>query len=95
MAHHVLAALCLLGGGLMLGILGYVFLEGMAWEQALLNSATLLTGMGLAEVPRTPAARLFAAGYTLFAGFVFIAVSGIIIAPLLHRLLHRFHWDGE
>ena len=30
----------------------------------------------------------------LYAGLVFITVSGLLAAPVFHRILHRFHWQG-
>jgi hypothetical protein len=43
----------------------------------------------------TTEAKLFASGYALFSGLVFIAVMGIVIAPITHRMLHQFNIDDE
>ncbi|MEA2488710.1 MAG: hypothetical protein QOH21_502, partial [Acidobacteriota bacterium] len=40
-------------------------------------------------------AKLFAGAYALFSGIVFIGVAGVIVAPFIHRLMHRFHLDGN
>ena len=53
----------------------------------------LLGGMGPVWAPRTPGGKVFAGIYALYAGLVFLVCAGIIAAPLLHRLMHRFHWD--
>ena len=50
---------------------------------------------GRFETPQTPGGKLFAGLYALYAGLVFLIVAAILFAPAVHRLLHRFHWDGE
>jgi hypothetical protein len=74
---------------------GYTYFEGLSWRDAFLNAAMLMGGMGPIERPQTDSGKLFAGFYALYAGLVFIVVAGIILAPLIHRLLHRFHWDQE
>ena len=73
---------------------GYEYFEGLAWRDAFLNAAMLLGGMGPVETPQTPGGKLFAGLYALYAGLVFLIVAGILFAPGVHRLLHRFHWDA-
>ena len=92
---HFLAAAGLIISSLLLGMAGYAHFEGLAWRDAFLNAAMLMGGMGPVETPATPGGKLFAGSYALYAGLVFIVVTGIILAPLIHRLLHRFHWDQE
>ncbi len=87
-AGLVLAAL---GGGM----LGYHELEGQSWLDAYLNSAMILGGMGPVNTLQTDARKLFAGTYALFSGLVFLVVTGLIFAPLVHRLLHMFHFDVE
>jgi hypothetical protein len=92
---HFLAAAGLIIGSLLLGMAGYAHYEGLSWRDAFLNAAMLMGGMGPIESPQTGGGKLFAGFYALYAGLVFIVVTGIILAPLIHRLLHRFHWDQE
>jgi hypothetical protein len=33
--------------------------------------------------------------HALFSGLVFIALAGFLVAPVAHRVLHRFHYEGE
>ena len=77
----------------LLGMIGYRYLEDLAWRDAFLNCAMLLGGMGPVDMPKTDGGKLFAGLYALYAGLVFILVLGLIFAPMLHRLLHKFHWD--
>ncbi len=39
--------------------------------------------------------KLFAGLYALYAGLVFLIAAGLLLAPVMHRVLHRFHWDQE
>ncbi len=90
--HFALAAL-LLAASLGLGMLGYEHYEHLAWLDAFENTCMLLGGMGPVNNPVTPAGKLFAGCYALYAGLVFIVTATIILAPVLHRMLHLFHCD--
>ena len=93
--HRFLLALALSGGlvgiSLTLGLLGYHFVAGLNWVDSLLNAAMILTGMGPVNTLTSNAAKLFATAYALFSGVVFITATGILLAPIFHRVLHRFH----
>lgn len=93
LALHVAAAAGLLLGSIVIGMAGYSYFENLAWHDAFLNSAMLLGGMGPVDAPRTDGGKIFAGLYALYAGLVFIVVAGLVFAPVLHRLLHKFHWD--
>ncbi len=95
LAKHGLVAAGVVAVSLGLGILGYHFVAGLSWIDALLNASMILTGEGPVDAMRTQAAKLFASLYSLFAGVVFLAIAGILMAPVAHRLLHRLHLDVE
>lgn len=80
---------------LLIGILGYHFLAGLDWVDAILDASMILGGMGPVNELHGPTAKLFAAAYALFSGLVFIGVMGITLSPLLHRMLHHFHLADE
>jgi hypothetical protein len=80
-------------GSLAGGMAGYMYFERLPWRDAFLNAAMLLGGMGPVESPATPGGKLFAGLYALYAGLVFLVAVGIVLAPVVHRLLHQFHWD--
>jgi hypothetical protein len=82
-------------GSLAGGMAGYMHFEGLSCRDAFLNAAMLLSGMGPVDAPVTPGGKLFAGLYALYAGLVFVVVVGVIFAPVFHRFLHKFHWDGE
>ncbi len=95
MLAHGGLALLVLALSLLLGVLGYRVLEGMSWVEALLNASMILGGMGPVDQLHTTAGKLFASGYALFSGVMFLGIAGLLFAPLLHRLLHRFHLEQE
>ncbi len=74
---------------------GYVAFERLSWIDAFLNASMLLGGMGPVNAPQTVAGKLFAGLYALYAGLVFIVTAAVLFAPILHRVLHRFHWDQK
>jgi uncharacterized membrane protein len=80
---------------LIMGIVGYHWLAGFDWVDSILEASMILAGMGPVNLLTTTGAKLFASGYALFSGLVFIAVMGIVLAPVTHRMLHRFHIDNE
>ena len=88
-------AAILMVGSLVIGMAGYQYFEALGWRDAFLNAAMLLGGMGPVETPQTSSGKLFAGLYALYAGLVFLIVAGILFAPVVHRLLHRFHWDDD
>lgn len=94
-ARHVALAAVLLAASLGLGMAGYMGLEHLAPVDAFLNASMLLGGMGPVDMPRTQAGKLFAGAYALYSGLVFLVAAGLVVAPLAHRLLHRFHWDVD
>lgn len=92
------AASALLGIGLIavslsIGMLGYYFFEGLSAIDSFLNASMLLGGMGPVEQPHTFGGKLFAGLYALYCGLAVIAVTGIIFAPVVHRLFHKFNLD--
>jgi hypothetical protein len=78
-----------------IGILGYHTLEGMPWIDSVLNAAMILGGMGPVDPLHTNAGKVFASFYALFSGIVFLVAVGVLIAPILHRLMHQFHLQAE
>lgn len=92
---HSALALGLVLASLVLGMGGYMYYEDLAWRDAFLNAAMLLGGMGPVDAPRSDAGKLFAGLYALYAGFVLLVGASMIVAPIAHRILHKFHWEDE
>jgi hypothetical protein len=91
LGRHFVVASVLIGVSLLAGMIGYVSLEDMSWTDAFANAAMILSGMGPLSPLQTPGGKIFAGVYALYSGLVLIVATGIILAPLLHRMLHRFH----
>jgi hypothetical protein len=94
MAQHAGGALGIIAISLGLGMWGYAHYEGLGWRDSFLNAAMLLGGMGPVNDPKTDGGKVFAGLYALYAGLVFIVTAGLLFTPVVHRVLHRFHW-GE
>ncbi|MBI5303945.1 MAG: hypothetical protein HY868_17545 [Chloroflexi bacterium] len=77
------------------GILGYHVLGNLDWIDAILNAAMILGGMGPVDALTSPAAKLFASVYAITSGIVFIAATGLLFSPIIHRVYHHFHLDVE
>jgi len=86
---------------LLVGMVGYHLTAGIGWTDAFYNASMILTGMGPAldigklEASRQDGVKIFAGIYALYSGVVFLAASGLILSPLLHRFFHRMHLDVE
>ena len=84
-----------LTAGLLIGIVGYHYLEGLSWLDALLNATMILGGMGPVNQLHTTGGKIFASCYALFAGLIYLVAAGVLFAPIFHRMLHKFHADFE
>ena len=80
---------------LLMGSVGYHHFGNLSWIDALLNAAMILTGMGPVDQMSTTAGKLFATFYALYSGIAFLTMMAVVLAPLIHRLLHRFHLEDE
>ena len=80
---------------LLLGVVGYHFFEGIGWIDSLLNASMILGGMGPVTELKTDAGKIFASFYALFSGIVFLVTVGIILAPMVHRFLHKLNIEKK
>ena len=78
---------------LAIGVNGFHFLNGDPWLDALANASLLLGGMGLTTPLTSAASKLFASFYALMSGLALISTAAILLAPWVHRLLHKLHAD--
>jgi len=95
LSGHLLIAAGVVALSLGLGMAGYSGFEHLSLTDAFLNASMLLGGMGPVDMPKTHAGKLFAGFYALYAGLVFLVVAALLFTPLLHRLMHRFHWSEK
>ena len=89
--RHVSIAVLIVGCALGIGILGYHYLGELEWLDSLLNASMILGGMGPVDPVKTVSGKLFASFYALFSGLAFLGIASVLLAPFVHRLLHRFH----
>jgi hypothetical protein len=87
--------LLIIAGSLGIGVIGYHVTENMPWLDALLNASMILFGEGPAEGLQTNAGKWFASFYAMFSGVAFITIVGVMFAPVVHRVFHRFHLEAE
>ncbi len=95
MAGHVGAVALLVLASVVAGMAGYEHYERLGWRDAFLNAAMLLGGEGPVETPASPGGKVFAGLYALYSGLVFIVAFGVILTPVLHRMMHKFHWVAD
>lgn len=91
-AHGTIAA-AMIVVSLAIGVVGYHVTAGLSWIDALLNASMILTGMGPVDPLPNSGAKLFASAYALFSGVAFLTIVAVMLAPLVHRFLHRFHLE--
>ena len=95
LAAHAFATVLFIGASLLGGMAGYRYLEGMPWIDAFANAAMILSGMGPLIALQTWSGKLFAGCYALYCGLAVIVAMGLILGPVMHRLLHRFHLQSD
>jgi len=93
--NHFLVAASFVAVSLLIGMAGYAHYEHLGWRDAFLNASMLLGGMGPVETPVSPGGKLFAGFYALYSGLVFLVAAAILMAPAIHRMLHKFHYPAD
>lgn len=95
MARSVAWGLGLISASLCVGMAGYHVLGRLSWIDAFLNASMILSGMGPVDALQSSTAKFFAGCYAIYSGIALISTAALIFAPLIHRLLHRFHFEDE
>lgn len=72
-----------------------MYFEHLAWRDAFLNAAMLLGGMGPVDGPKSDGGKIFAGLYALYSGLLILVTAGVVLSPVLHRILHKFHWAKD
>lgn len=94
-ARHMLRAIglwmLLTLAGLGIGMAGYAYFERMSAVDAYVNAAMILSGMGPLGELKTVNGKIFAGSYAIFSGLIIVIATGFVLAPIFHRVLHRFH----
>jgi hypothetical protein len=95
MGRNFAFGLLIVAVSMLLGSCGYHYFGGLAWIDSVLNAAMILTGMGPVNPMTSTSGKLFATFYALYSGIAFLTMITVILAPLIHRLLHKFHVDDS
>jgi hypothetical protein len=93
--RNLVLALVLIAASLAVGMWGYHTYEGDSWLDAFADASMILSGMGPLGPLSTPEGKLFAGCYALYSGLFLVATASLILAPILHRFLHRLHAADE
>lgn len=89
--RYALVSLLLIVVSLLIGVVGYHYLNDLGWLDALVNASMILTGMGPVDPLKNDAAKWFASIYSIFSGVAFLSIMAVLLAPIAHRFLHRLH----
>lgn len=92
---NIALAVALIAVSLFAGMAGYHWLGGLGWVDAFLNAAMILSGMGPVDNLNNDSAKIFAGLYAIYSGLLVVATTALILAPALHRFLHRLHVKDE
>ena len=95
LGRNAAVALAVIVGSLAIGMAGYMSLEGMGFIDAFLNAAMILSTMGPVAPLNNDAAKIFAGVYAIFSGLLLFAIAGILLLPVYHRVIHRFHLEAD
>jgi hypothetical protein len=85
----------IVGVALGIGVCGYHYLGGLRWIDALVNASMILGGMGPVDPISSDAGKYFASFYALFSGLLFIGAASLVVAPFVHRIMHKLHISDD
>ena len=92
---HLLWAVLVIALVVLVGVVAHLWLEDVSWHDAMLNTALIIGGIGPFIMPATVAGKIFFALYGMLIGLLFVATLGLILAPVVHRVIHKFHLDDD
>ena len=92
---HLAFSLALLAASLAVDMWGYSYFEHLPWRDAFLNAAMLLGGMGPVKLDLSEPGKVFAGLFALYSGLVVIAVTAFLLAPGIHHIMKRVHWEDR
>lgn len=74
---------------LIIGMLGYHFLEKTNWIESYANAAMIISGVGVFTNPVTEKGIVFVATYSILGGATFLIVVAVVFAPIFHWLFRK------
>ncbi len=95
LSRSIGTGLALIAFSLTLGMTGYHFIGGLGWVDAFLDASMILSGMGPLSQLHTDTAKIFAGCYAIYCGLALITIAAVILSPVVHRALHKFHLEDD
>jgi hypothetical protein len=95
LALNFAVALAVILASLFAGMLGYRYFEGLRWLDSFSHAAMILGGMGPYVEPKSDVGKLFEGFYALYSGLLLIGVTGLILAPIFHRVMRLYQLPDE
>jgi predicted lysophospholipase L1 biosynthesis ABC-type transport system permease subunit len=92
---NLFAALGLAVVSLAGGMAGYMVLESQNVTDAFLSASMILSGMGPTQALTTESGKIFAGLYALYSGLFVLITAGLVLAPVMHNVMHRFHLGDD
>lgn len=91
--RFALMALAIVAISLAIGVWGYMRFARLGLVDAFLNASMILGGMGPVDLLSNDKAKWFASLYALYSGIALLTTVAVLLAPLVHRMLHALHLD--
>jgi hypothetical protein len=88
-------ALLLICISVFIGSFGYHYVGELDWIDSFHMACMILTGMGPIAEMTSDKAKLFSSFYALYSGIAFLSITAVFFAPIIHRLLHILHVEGD
>lgn len=89
------SAMILIAASVAVGSIGYHLVADLPWIDSFHMACMILTGMGPVVEMHSFGAKLFSSLYALYSGVAFLTLSAFLLAPLIHRLFHILHLEGQ
>ena len=93
MGRNIFFMVILIVFSLVIGVLGYHYLAAASWIDSFHNASMILSGMGPVITIESETGKIFSSFYALFSGLVFVTNTGVLLAPVIHRIMHRIHLE--
>src|ERR1043166_1262331 len=94
LGRYVLLCMLLLSLSVLAGTAGYHYFGSIGWLDSFHMACMILTGMGPVAEMVSVGGKLFSSFYALYSGVAFLSFSAVILAPIIHRLLHILHVEA-
>ena len=95
LGRYSLFSLLLISISIGIGVSGYLYFSKLNFIDSFHMSCMILTGMGPVVEMKSNTAKLFSSFYALYSGVVFLSITAVFFAPIIHRLLHILQMEKD